>query len=162
ALPAQLVGRDQDSGDAFISVRVTVTDPAGQKQTKAVSRNVTPHQLRIELIPEAGSLVQGIANQVFLFATSGDGSPVKDLKVEILGMEKGLRTRELGVASFDITPHSNTVELTIQSDSPGKGPPFMVRRRLVCGQSHLDFLVRTDKAVYDGGETIHLTALAGG
>src|SRR5262245_32409614 len=55
-LPKSLVGREQDSGDARFTLQVTVTDTAGQKQTKTESRVVTHNPIKIEVIPEAGPL----------------------------------------------------------------------------------------------------------
>jgi uncharacterized protein YfaS (alpha-2-macroglobulin family) len=67
----------------------------------------------------------------------------------------------LGVASFELTPAGQTVNLTVKAtDREGR-----VTRRavnLVCGNHVGDFLVRSDKAIYAGGDTMTLTALGGG
>jgi hypothetical protein len=147
-LPASLIGVEQNSGDARIFLSVTVTDSAGQ--------------LHIEVIPEAGTLVRGIPNKVFLFVSYADGRPAQArLVVSVSGVEEELITNALGVASFELKPESREGALTVRArDAQGQ----MGRRHvnLAADRPDLDFLVRTDKAVYDGGETIHLVALGGG
>jgi hypothetical protein len=160
ALPETLVGREQDSGDARIALQVSVSDTAGQTQTKVVSRVVTAQPLRVEVIPEAGTLVEGVANTIFLFAGYPDGRPAR-VRLAVSGVERELVTNALGVASFELTPEADRVELTVRAvDEQGR-----VGRRqvpLACGPGGEDFLVRTDKAVYDGGDTVRLVALGGG
>src|SRR5262249_18998730 len=58
-LPDALVGRPQESGDARVAITATVRDPAGQAQSRTVARVVTTNPIRIEVIPEAGTLVAG-------------------------------------------------------------------------------------------------------
>jgi hypothetical protein len=166
-LPRQLVGRPQNSGDARVSFEVTVTDPAGQKQARTVSRTVTNEPLRVEVIPEAGALVRDVPNTIYLFAAYADGRPARiDLVVSGLsGREpkRSLHTNHLGVASFQTTVTTETVDFLVEGKDPE--PPHQTCRRhvrLVSGGLVGDFLVRTDKAVYAGGDTMHLTALGGG
>src|SRR5262249_22177322 len=68
---------------------------------------------------------------------------------------------ELGVTSFEATPNADSMELTIRAtDEQG-----MVGRRevkLVCGMVDSDFILRTDRAVYTGGDTMQFTVLGGG
>src|SRR5262249_49104052 len=75
ALPSALAGAPQHSGDAPISIQAVVTDAAGQKQTKTVSRTVSSRLLRVEVIPEGGSLIRGVSNTVYLYASYPDGTP---------------------------------------------------------------------------------------
>jgi uncharacterized protein YfaS (alpha-2-macroglobulin family) len=156
----KLIGKPQDSGDARLTIEVTVTDTAGQKQSKAVSRIVTTQPLRVEVIPEAGTLVQGLPNQIYLFASYADGRPAK-ARLAVSGLDKELTTNELGVASFETTPTSFAVTWTIQARD-NDGHTGRKEAILQGGTVSRDFLVRTDRAVYNGGDTVHLTALGGG
>lgn len=159
-LPATLIGREQDAGDARIALNVTVTDTAGQKQTHSLSRLVTNNPLKIEVIPEAGTLVWGVVNKVYLFVTSADGQPAPRANLVVHGLDREVTANDLGVAVLEITP-SGKLDWTIRAtDAQGR-----VGRRhvqLQAGTAHDDFLVRTDKAVYNGGDTLRLTALGGG
>jgi hypothetical protein len=151
----------EDAGPARISIQVTVTDAAGEKQTKTVSATVTTRQIQIEVIPEAGALVRGVPNTVYLFASYPDGKPAPRARLEVSNVRKPLITNGLGVTSFEITPTTEEVSwhITAEDRDNARGSCFL---RLKCGRDGGDFLVRTDKAVYNGGDTLRLTALGGG
>ena len=68
-VPESLVGREQLSGDAAISISATVVDSAGQRATRTLSRVVTAQPIRIEVMPESAALVQGVANYVYLYTS---------------------------------------------------------------------------------------------
>ena len=72
-LPPALVGRPQDVDDARIQLEVSVTDPAGQKQTRTASCLVTTQPLRIEVIPEAGTPVADVPNTIYVYVSTADG-----------------------------------------------------------------------------------------
>jgi uncharacterized protein YfaS (alpha-2-macroglobulin family) len=151
------VGTEQNSGDARFHLDIALTDSAGQKQSKRVSRTITSNPIQVEVIPEGGLLVPQMDNRVYLFASYADGNPAR-ARLSIAGLDKELETNDLGVASFMTIPTGPKASLTIRAtDRQGR-----VGRRhveLACGQSGLDCLLRTDKAVYNGGETVHLTVL---
>ena len=153
-LPAQV------SGDGRITLEAVVTDRAGQKHGKLESRVITSQPLRIEVIPEAGTLVQNVSNRLFLFVSYADGSPAAaTLRIE--GIDQPLQTGKLGVTSLEVTPTTNTVALRIQaSDSANRTAWQNVQ--LFCGSGAGEFIVRPDKAVYEGGQTVQLTALGRG
>lgn len=146
--------------DRHFTLDVTVVDKAGQQHGTRVSRVVTSEALRVEVIPEAGALVRGVANKVFLYVSHADGSPA-EATVQVSGVRQPLTTSKLGVASFELTPALDDVNLRIHAaDAAGQN----VRRevRLLCGPFNQDFVLRSDRAVYDGGQTVHLLALGAG
>jgi uncharacterized protein YfaS (alpha-2-macroglobulin family) len=160
-VPEKLVGREQDSGDARLVFDVTATDSAGQKQTRTVERLVTTRPVRIEVIPENGSLVEGVTNKVYLLVTDAAGKPVQ-ARLIVTDVEGELRTDERGVATFEITPQTRNVSWTIRaSDAQGV---VLARRHdeLMCGEPQRDFLIRLDRATYKAGDTMRITALGGG
>jgi hypothetical protein len=161
-LPENLVGRQQRGGDAEIRLSVTVTDTAGQKYSIAQSRVVTNQPVKIEVIPETGTLVGGVKNKVYLFTTHADGKPAKT-RIAVNGQDKEITTSQLGVGTLEITPETDTIGLTIRATD--QADESLVGRRnvqLACGRAGRDFLFRTDKAVYTGGESISVVALGGG
>ncbi|TPW00607.1 MAG: alpha-2-macroglobulin domain-containing protein, partial [bacterium] len=160
-LPEQLTGRLQDDGDARIVLQANVTDIANQKQSRSVSRIVTAQPLKIEVIPETGALVQDIANRVYLFVSYPDGQPAAQARVMVSDRDQELITGSLGVAAYEFTPRSQSMSLTVKARDANDN----VGRRTVtleCGQGTDDFIVRTDKAVYNGGETMRVSVLGGG
>ncbi len=159
ALPKELTGLPQDSGDARLSVQVQVADAAGQRQGRAASLVVTNRPLRLEIIPEGGTLFENFANTVYLFASYADGRPAK-VRVEGPNEIKFV-TNELGAGSFEVTPFDAAGLEGVFRARDDKGVFAEKEVHLACGQDGRDFHVRADKAVYDGGDTMKLTMIGG-
>jgi hypothetical protein len=143
-------------------VRVTVTDAAGQKQVKESSAVVATSPLRIEIIPENGSLVPGVLNKVYVLTTYADGRPART-RITGLGPrgDEASRTDDLGVAEISIVANGNGLDTTVTAEDDA-GLRASTRVQLSAEQLAQDFLLRTDKAVYDGGDTMTVTILGGG
>ncbi|MHC4405952.1 MAG: MG2 domain-containing protein, partial [Planctomycetota bacterium] len=159
-LPDQLVGREQDAGDARFMLVATLTDTAGQTHSKGTSRIVTANPIRVEVIPESGTLVQGLANTIYVFTSYPDGRPAQT-RLVVHGIPEEIETGPLGVASFEITPEDDWARLTLRA-TDGQGRMGRKHVELACGSYDGDFLIRPDKAVYTGGDTMTLVALGGG
>jgi hypothetical protein len=141
---------------------VTVTDTAGQKQTASLQRLVTNQPLNLEVLPEGGALVQGVPNVVYILATRPDASPASDIRLTVTGVDGDLRPDANGAASFTITPQGREAVWTVRARA-ADGKLLTERRdQITCGEPDDDFLVRPDRAVYRGGETMTLTALGAG
>jgi hypothetical protein len=159
-VPDKLIGNEQNSGDARLSFVVAVQDTAGQKQSKTVSRVVTNQPLRIEVIPEAAHIVRGVANMIYLYVSYADGRPAR-ATVSVSATDSTLQTSSLGIATFQIPAENPVLDYTLRAtDADGKVGRKTVKFAL--GQTTQDFLLRTDKSVYNGGDTVHLTAQGGG
>jgi hypothetical protein len=155
-LPPVGAGKDQD--DLALELTAAVTDTAGQKQARTVPILVTPRPLRIEVMPEGGTLVAGMPNRIYFYVHGADGRPVQ-ARIVIDQIGRQLTTSDLGVAVLEYTPISS--KWTVRAiDAQGREG----RREfsLEVGQAGDDFIFRTDRAVYAGGDTVHLTALGGG
>ncbi len=159
-LPQSLVGRPQDGGDARFQLTATVEDSAGQKQSANVSRIVTQQPIRIEVIPEAGRLVPGLSNTVYFLTTYADGRPAA-ARILVSGFNQEIATNAMGAASMEFTPGTENISWVVRAtDAAGLSGRREVS--LEPRQTEGQFLVRTDKAVYDGGQTVHVLALGGG
>ncbi len=150
-----------ESSETQLTVTATVTDSADQKQTAAGSRIVTREPVRIHVFPEGGTLVEGVDNRIYLLVTQADGAPVRAV-LTISGIRDEIKTDERGAAVFEYRPKSREVRWTIRAVN--EAGDFLARKQLTreCGDAAEDFLVRTDKAVYRGGESVQLTALGAG
>lgn len=161
-LPDQLVGQEQQGGDATIRVAVEVTDSAGQSQAALVQRTVTSQAIHIDIIPEAGRIVPGIANKLYVFATYPDGQPVKG-KVTLEGRDKAAETSELGVAVFELEPQQPGTTFALEvSASDDAGRSTRIAMTFSTSKASHDYVLRSDKPIYNAGETMHLQALGGG
>jgi A-macroglobulin TED domain/Alpha-2-macroglobulin family/MG2 domain/A-macroglobulin receptor binding domain/Protein of unknown function (DUF1559)/Alpha-2-macroglobulin bait region domain len=160
SLPDRLVGLPRDSGDAQVMLTVTVRDPAGQQATRSESTIVTEQPIRIEVVPESGRLVRDLENVVYLFTTYADGRPAPT-RITISGEPRELVTTDQGLASINLVPHADSISWTIQAtDREGlTGGRAVVLR---CGNHAEEFILRTDKALYKGGESMQVVALGGG
>jgi hypothetical protein len=159
-IPGTLPGRPQEAVDALITLAATVKDTAGQSQSRAAAVTVASRPIRIELMPEAGTLVRGVANTIHVLTTYPDGRPA-ETRLSISGVDHEIRTDARGAASFEFTPRNEGFAFTVQAtDTQG-----LVDTRtfpLFCNAAADDFLVRTDRSVYQGGQTLTLTALGAG
>ena len=166
-LPKQLPGREQDGGDARVFLDVQVRDTAGQEERRTFSRVVTDQPLKVAVIPENGRLVNGMANRVWLYASSADGAPLPGVAVTAARGDKPGRdalnavTNDLGVAMIEVVPTADVEAWSFTASDP-KGRSTKWSVTLACNQSTRDFILRADQAVYTGGDTMQLTALGGG
>jgi len=156
-LPDRLRADPKDMEQAAVTLAATVRDTAGQEQTKAESCVVAAHPIRIEVIPEGGTLVEGVPNRVYLLATYADGRPAQ-VHIAISGQPQEVGTDDLGVATVELTPKTNRIAWTLRAaDTEGREGKREITFEI--GNQVNDFLIQTDKAVYAGGETLHLAAL---
>ncbi len=150
-----------DLGDARMELVATVTDTAGQTHSRRVPVIVAARAFRLEVIPEAGTLVKGQRNTVYILASRPDGQPAANVTIHSPAVAKALITDQLGLTLFEVTPAAKEVAWTFAArDAAGQAVVETVK--FPCGQRGHDFLLRTDRAVYQGGDTVHLTALGGG
>ena len=160
-LPRNRIERFSGLSDGRVKVKVNITDSAGQKESRSIDRVVTLVPLRLEVIPESSSLVPGIANRIYVYVSYVDGRPAAKTRVLVSGLSEAIETNDLGVASFEMTPKTNNLEMVVRAtDANGVEARRDVQLSTAAGGG--DFLVRTDKATYTGGETVNLVALGGG
>ncbi|MHC4916779.1 MAG: MG2 domain-containing protein, partial [Planctomycetota bacterium] len=145
-------------GDATVHLEATVTDKAGHVQKRTASLTVTANPIRVELIPESGTLVQNVENALYIITAYPDGRPAKTtLKIGKTGKE--VETSDLGIARVRITPHRSDLRLTVMAEDEA-GLKTTVSRRLRIGSPNRTFLLRTDRAVYRAGESAALTVIS--
>lgn len=176
ALPPSLAGLPLEQGDAAVTLTVTVADTAGQEVTKAIPVKVAADVASIVLVPEARELVPGVPNTLLLFVTDPLGAPLPDTEAVIEapdGSRLTARTDAFGQAAVTFTPPLGASGGP--SDDEPSGEPagssdgtFKVRAKVgdrtvtqsfsfaaQAGGEHL--IVRTDRAVYETGETIEVS-----
>lgn len=159
-LPDSLSSLPQESDDSLVEFNIEVTDSAGQTQSTSVTRKITTTPIKLQVIPESRSLVKGIANRMYILATYADGRPA-DVRIAVNGLPRELQSSDLGVAVYEFVPSGSEVSFQVKAidelgDSSRKTVTF------TCGSSPEDFLMRLDKATYNAGETMHITALGSG
>ncbi|MGH7174459.1 MAG: MG2 domain-containing protein, partial [Gemmataceae bacterium] len=156
-----IAGDLANANDKRLSFTATVTDNAGQKQSSGVERIVTRQPVRVEVLPENGKLVQGVPNIVYLLATRADGTPAR-ARLTIEGLNEVVDTDANGLASCEVTPNNRGVNWTIVARDADEKEVARRSANLPCGPAGNDFLLRTDRGVYESGQTMRLTADGGG
>ncbi len=158
-LPASMVGLPQDDGKASFAVTVEVTDTAGQVQALRVRRVVANEPFTVEVLPENGTLVPGVANRVYLLASAPDGTPVA-ARVEETVSGQALTLDERGFGVLELTPTAARTSLRLRAQDP-LGRVVRTERVYLQASNPRDFLVRVDKAVLDGGDELRVDFFAG-
>ncbi|KYF78840.1 alpha-2-macroglobulin [Sorangium cellulosum] len=158
-LPQSLAGLPLEQGDAAVTLTVTVADTAGQEVTKAIPVKVAADVASLVLVPEGRELVPGVPNTLLLFVTDPLGEPLPDTDATIEvpgGRRLNARTDAFGQASATYTPSlgSTGVAFTARAKVGGRTVEQSFSFTAQSGREHL--LVRTDRAVYEAGETIEV------
>lgn len=168
-LPRTMPGWVQDPSHAQLFVDVGVTDSAEQTQSRTVPCVVAVEPLQIQFLPESGTLVPNVANIIYLYASYPDGRPASGARISLTGVVNAeldrpeVVTNQQGVATLQLTPRAANLSLWIFAKG-SKGETSQRQVSLAIGQTTQDFILRPDRAVYDGGQKqgMTLAALGGG
>jgi uncharacterized protein YfaS (alpha-2-macroglobulin family) len=153
ALPAHFAGRPLSQGAAKVLVEATVKDSAGHSETRGEPIVVSQAPLIVTAVPEGGTLVLHLENQVFILTSYPDGQPARtDIKVQADGNpEQKATTDEGGVAVIRLRPGAGNQTLDIDAaDRDGNHAVSSVTVQSRAGADQI--LLRTERAVYRAGD----------
>ena len=105
-LPEVLVGQPLFKGNTNITLEVEVKDQAQHIEEKTHYVLVAKEPISIEILPESGSLVKGVPNNIYILTTSPDGSPLicnLTINTSENGKER-VKTDKDGQATIEVTP----------------------------------------------------------
>lgn len=161
-LPEYMTGRKQNQGAAPVMVEAAVTDTAGHAETKDESITVSQSSLLLTAVPEGGSLVPGMENQVFVLTSFPDGAPAQAdiaVRVDSSAQPQFVRTDRGGVAIIHLTP-ARRGETTLHIDADDHyGDQTTSTVKLQSRDGEEQILLRTERAVYKSGERLRLSVL---
>jgi uncharacterized protein YfaS (alpha-2-macroglobulin family) len=160
-LPTYFAGRPLSQGAARVLVEATVKDSAGHSETRGEPITVSESPLLITAVPEGGTLVPNLENQVFILTSYADGTPASaSLKVHAEGMPDQTATSDDGgVGIVRIKPHAGTESVEIEaSDKEGNHASSKVQLQAREGEDQI--LLRTERAVYRAGDRIALSVFS--
>ena len=160
ALKDHFVGQPLQRGDALVTFEATVTDTAAHSQTRTLERTVTTTPIRVDVVPESGTLVPGVKNLVYVVTSYPDGSPARtSLTLEPANQSvRRAETDEVGLAVVEILSNAGGITITARDE---RGVSVQVRRDLELDSRSGSILLRTDRAIYRTGETMNLAVLSG-
>ena len=103
-LPKYFAGRPLNHGAARVLIEATVKDSAGHSETRGQPITVSDSPLLITAIPEGGTLVPNLENEVFILTSYPDGTPAKaDVTVRSsLNWDQHASTDDGGIAVVPI------------------------------------------------------------
>jgi len=155
-LPEYFAGRPLNQGVARVLVEATVKDSADHVETRGEPITVTEAPLLITVVPEGGTLIPNLENEVFILTSYPDGTPARaDLKVHATGGSQHVSTDEGGVAEIRINASDKAEALNIEAhDSEGNVATSTVQLQSRSGEDQI--LLRTERAVYRAGDRIQL------
>jgi len=156
-LPNYFAGLPASHGAARVLIEATVKDSAGHAETRGEPITVSDSPLLITAIPEGGTLVPKLENQVFILTSYPDGMPAKaDVTVNAAGnSSQHLTTDEGGVAIAQIKPSAGEEDLKIEAVDQ-EGNRASSRLELASRDGEDQILLRTERAVYRSGDRIQL------
>ena len=160
-LPAYFAGRPLNQGLARVLIEATVKDSAGHTETRGEPITVSEAPLLITAIPEGGTLVPNLANQLFVLSSYPDGSPAKTtLRIHGDGVADASATSDAGgVAIVRVTPHAGVVAIEIEANDD-EGNRATNRLQLQAREGEDQILLRTERAVYRTGDRIALNVFS--
>jgi uncharacterized protein YfaS (alpha-2-macroglobulin family) len=156
-LPTYFAGRPLNHGTAQVLIEAAVKDSAGHTETRGEPITVSDSPLLITAIPEGGTLVPNLENQVFILTAYPDGTPAKtEVTVHSAGnAEQRLATDDSGVTVVRLRPRPGSESIQIAAaDQDGNHASSEVQLASRLGEDQI--LLRADRAVYLAGEAIHM------
>ncbi len=156
-LPDYFAGRPLTQGAQRVLIEATVKDSAGHAETRGEPITVSESPLLITAVPEGGTLIPHLENQVFILTSYPDGTPAKtDVKVHSPGnSDQQATTDDGGVAVISIRAGTGATTLGIEAaDREGNRAASAIQ--LADRQGDDQILLRTERAVYRAGDRIQL------
>ena len=156
-LPKYLVGKPLTQGAERVLIEATIKDSAGHSETRGEPITVSQSPLLITAVPEGGTLVPKLENQVFVLTSYPDGTPAKtSLIVHAAGnADQRLSTDDGGVAVIHLNARGGSEILGVEAtDQEGNRASSGVQLQSREGEAQI--LLRTERAVFRAGETIPL------
>jgi uncharacterized protein YfaS (alpha-2-macroglobulin family) len=156
-LPGYFAGRPLTQGTARVLIEATVKDSAGHTETRGEPITVSESPLLITAVPEGGTLIPNLENQVFILTSYPDGSAAStDLTVHATGNPaQQAATDSGGVALIHINAGTGAQTLKIEArDKEDNRVSSTVS--LQARDGHDQILLRTERAVYHSGDSIQL------
>ncbi len=151
-----------DDSDRFaLILHSKVTDGGGRVVECKKPISIAGGELVLSAIPEARELVPGVANRVYLLARSPDGRGMTSHLIVHRGAEvQELDTDAAGVAALTVeNPErpAEVIEITDRATGVSRRVSLPIR-----AEKDGRLLLRTDRAIAQGGQTLTATLLCGG
>lgn len=150
-LPDYFVGKPLAGGAARVLIEASVKDSAGHSETRGEPITVSTSPLIITAVPEGGTLIPNLENQIFVLTSYADGKPAK---TEIRYNDQIASTDESGIAIIRLNAaHAETVKIDARDFEGNRASEKIV---LKAREGADQILLRAERAVYRTGDRIAL------
>jgi hypothetical protein len=156
-LPSYFAGRPLSQGAARLLVEAKVKDSTGHEETRGEPITVSESPLVITAVPEGGTLVPNLENQIFILTSYPDGTPARtNMKIRVgRTTDQRAATDDGGVAVIRIDADAGPETLSVEAtDNEGNVASRNISLETRQGQNQI--LLRTERAVYRAGDRIQL------
>lgn len=143
-------------GNALLQIEATVKDTAGHEENALNDLIVAQNPIHITVFPESGEIVSGVENIVYIMTTYPHGEPAI-----CTGQLNGqsFESDFLGITAVKIVPDGDQCNIRISVyDKQGNQGQF--KEDIQIAQYAESFLLRTDMALYETGDTLKATLLS--
>ena len=172
-MPTYFAGRPLSQGAARALIEATVKDNAAHSETHGEPITISESPLLITAVPEGGTLIPDVENEIFLLAAYPDGTPAtgtltvhppqRTNHIPYIGEapdhDQRLTTDSSGVAIFRINPASGISALHIDVDDH-HGNRTSTTLPLQTREGSDQILLHTNRAIYQAGDRIQLKMLS--
>ncbi len=172
-LPSYFAGRPLSQGAARALIEATVKDSAAHSETRGEPITISESPLLITAVPEGGTMIPNVDNEVFILASYPDGNPASAAltvhpparfdHIPFVGEEgprdQHLSTDAAGVAILRMNPGSGVESLRIEADDHhGNRATSTVPLETRGGTDQI--LLHTNRAIFKAGDRIQLKVLS--
>lgn len=179
-LPERFVGLPLTQNNALIRLEASVRDGAQHTERKSITIPVAREALNVELVPESAQIVPGLQNTLYAVVTYPDGTPAQAEIALRHGQDNATaRSNEAGIARLELDFQPDSIGRSGADEAPGcgdsrgyiveveahdeRGERATSRRCLAADEpSSSPILLRLDSALYRGGQTMNIEAIAPG
>jgi A-macroglobulin TED domain/Alpha-2-macroglobulin family/Carboxypeptidase regulatory-like domain/MG2 domain/A-macroglobulin receptor binding domain/Alpha-2-macroglobulin bait region domain len=160
-LPAYFAGRSVSQGAARALVEATVKDSADHAETRGEAITVSQSPLLINAVPEGGTLIPHLENQVFLLSSYPDGTPAAaSLTVHSPGEhDQHVTADSSGIATIHIAAGAGSPSLRVDADDH-RGARTTANVSLETREGAEQILLRVNRAIVKAGERVELKVLS--
>ncbi|MFH1613405.1 MAG: MG2 domain-containing protein [bacterium] len=149
-LPSYFVGQPLEQGKSLINVKINIIDTANHKEAISSNIPISSEPLCITAIPESGSLVANIKNNLYILTTYPDHQAAS---TEITIDNTKLKTNNLGITKYSVFPKKSPFKIMILAQDD-KGNKTKKEFQFSFEQKEESILLQTNQAVYKVGENL--------
>jgi hypothetical protein len=150
-----IVGGTTIPSNALLDIEVAVEDSAGHEEVVLAQRPVAQQAINIHVFPEGTELIRGVENIFYVMTAYPNGQPAI-CELDVNGAIHN--SDETGITVYKTKANNRNLTLDIKAtDREGRTGTLDDRLEF---WPHEGLLLRTDKAVYTAGETLHATVLS--